>query len=210
MEREAIYDALTVASVFKFYNTWNNGSGGAEHARGGLPVPQRARPQHPLGYRGFPLVAADSAHGGEVSCSGGHLPRRAERRGTGDWDDGKAGTGDSGLTRSPDGRMRPTGFSRPRSQCVLAPLRPSPCPDCVGGATTDRESGGTNPSPAIPLYPIPLPEREGHPPTGRCARFTPVPGADFGLGVVGAAAYPGGCRRRRIAQRCDPGGSPDG
>jgi len=24
---EAIYDALTVASVFKFYNTWNNGSG---------------------------------------------------------------------------------------------------------------------------------------------------------------------------------------
>src|SRR6185295_9989236 len=24
---EAIYDALTVASVFKFYNTWNNGAG---------------------------------------------------------------------------------------------------------------------------------------------------------------------------------------
>jgi hypothetical protein len=24
---EAIYDALTVTSVFKFYNTWNNGSG---------------------------------------------------------------------------------------------------------------------------------------------------------------------------------------
>ena len=24
---EAIYDALTVAAVFKFYNTWNNGSG---------------------------------------------------------------------------------------------------------------------------------------------------------------------------------------
>ena len=24
---EAIYDALTVASLFKFYNTWNNGSG---------------------------------------------------------------------------------------------------------------------------------------------------------------------------------------
>src|SRR6185503_4903817 len=24
---EEIYDALTVASVFKFYNTWNNGSG---------------------------------------------------------------------------------------------------------------------------------------------------------------------------------------
>src|SRR6185503_10827076 len=24
---EAIYDTLTVASVFKFYNTWNNGSG---------------------------------------------------------------------------------------------------------------------------------------------------------------------------------------
>src|SRR5689334_7047400 len=24
---EAVYDALTVASVFKFYNTWNNGSG---------------------------------------------------------------------------------------------------------------------------------------------------------------------------------------
>src|SRR4029079_13490134 len=24
---EAIYDALTVASMFKFYNTWNNGSG---------------------------------------------------------------------------------------------------------------------------------------------------------------------------------------
>ena len=24
---QEIYDALTVASVFKFYNTWNNGSG---------------------------------------------------------------------------------------------------------------------------------------------------------------------------------------
>jgi uncharacterized peroxidase-related enzyme len=37
---EAIYDALTVVSVFKFYNTWNNGSGvrnmsPADHAHSG-------------------------------------------------------------------------------------------------------------------------------------------------------------------------------
>ncbi|MFO1459407.1 MAG: carboxymuconolactone decarboxylase family protein [Verrucomicrobiota bacterium] len=86
---EAIYDALTVASVFKFYNTWNNGSG-VQNMRE-VDYLYSGRVLNTLGYcmdfRLSRLIRLTVVRFRAVAAI--FLPRRAERRGNGDWDTGK-------------------------------------------------------------------------------------------------------------------------